>query len=467
MVRRGRWAGLLGSLVATICLLPLPSAAAAPAAAGPPMGWNSWNSGIALSEKNIETTIDAMVASGMRDAGYRYVDLDAGWAALDRDAQGDLQADPEKFPHGMAALARYAHQRGMLLGLYSSPYNETCGQSLQNASAGHEVQDARTFAAWGVDYLKYDWCRASSDLSDQVRKFTAMRDALRASGRHIVYSINPNSSDRDTAADYDWSRISDVTRNAHDLFPFWRNALPPISINQFASQQFLGVVDQVRAAAPLAGRSHPGHWNDPDMLVVGTQLAEFLGTHVGTLPGTLLKVFPLTQDQQRAGRTAVEQLSGMVTLSPEQIAALRNPQYSLTPAEQRAHFTLWAMLAAPLIAGNDVRTMSAQTRAVLTDRDVIAVDQDPGSVQGAFLPTDDRVMTKSLSDGSTAVALLNRADTAADVATSAHAAGLAPASCYTVRDLWSHATATTTGALTAKTLAPHDAALLRVTPHCD
>lgn len=468
MVRRSRWVGALGSIVATICLLPLPSATAAPASAtaGPPMGWNSWNSGIALSEKNIEATIDAMVSSGMRDAGYRYVNLDAGWAAPNRNAHGNLQADPQKFPHGIAALARYAHARGMLLGLYSSPYNEICGQTLRNASAGHEVQDARTFAAWGVDYLKYDWCRASSDLNDQVQKFTAMRNALRATGRHIVYSINPNSADRDTANDYDWSKISDVTRNAHDLFPFWHNTIPPIMINQFASQQFLGVVDQIRAAAPLAARSRPGHWNDPDMLVVGTQLAEFLGTHLGTIPSSALKTFPLNEDQQQAGRAAVTQFSNMVTLTPEQVAALRNPQYSLTPAEQRTHFSLWAMLAAPLIAGNDVRTMSAQTRDILTDRDVIAVDQDPAAVQGAFLPNDDRVMTKRLSDGSTAVALLNRDANTATVTTTARAAGLPPAACYTVRDLWSHTTTTTTGALAAQSLAPHGTALLRVTPHC-
>jgi len=466
VTRTPRWASVLAGVIAALCVLPVQPGSAAPAPTGPPMGWNSWNSGIALNEQNIEETVDAMVASGMRDAGYRYVDLDAGWAAATRDADGNLQADPTEFPHGIAALARYAHDRGMLLGLYSSPYNETCGQTLTNASAGHEMQDARTFAAWGVDYLKYDWCRDTADLTDQVQKFTAMRDALHASGRHIFYSINPNSSSRDMSGAYDWSRIADMTRNAHDLFPFWHNPVPPVTINDFASQQFLGVVDQAAAAAPLAPRSRPGYWNDPDMLVVGTQLAEFLGAHLGTGPGVLLKTLPLNLQQQLAGKAVVKQLTKPLTLSSQQLAALNGPQHSLTVAEQRTHFSLWAMLAAPLIAGNDARTMSAQTRDLLTNRDVIAVDQDPASAQGGFLPADDRVMTKRLADGSVAVALVNRGAAPADIATTATAAGLPGASCYTVRDLWSHTSATSTGEVTGHAVAAHGVAMFRVSAHC-
>ncbi|WP_308163463.1 glycoside hydrolase family 27 protein [Nocardia alni] len=466
MIRHSRWAGILVAFATAACLLPVSPAAAEPELSGPPMGWNSWNSGIALNEKNIEQTIDAMVASGMRDAGYRYVNLDAGWAAATRDANGDLRADPTEFPHGIAALARYAHERGMLLGLYSSPYNETCGQTLQNASAGHEAQDARTFAAWGVDYLKYDWCRDTANLSDQVRKFTAMRDALRATGRHIVYSINPNSASTDTAGAYDWSRISDVTRNAHDLFPLWHNTLPTVLINDLNTRQYLGVTDQVAAAAPLAARSRPGHWNDPDMLVVGEQLNEFLGAHLGTLPGAVLKTLPLSLQQQIADRSVLKKLTAPFTLSPQQLTALRSQQVSLTPDEQRTHFSLWAMLSAPLIAGNDIRTMSAQIRDLLANREVIAVDQDPAAVQGAFLPTDDRVMTKRLSDGSIAVALLNRGAAPADISTTASALGLPAASCYTVRNLWTHTTSATTGLIDATGVASHAATMLRLTPRC-
>ena len=135
-----------------------------------------------------------MVSSGMRDAGYRYVNLDAGWAAPTRDADGNLRADPDRFPHGIAALARYAHDRGMLLGFTTARSTRAAGRIRASGAAGHEQADAHTFADWGVDYLKYDWCRLEAGHDEQVKYFTAMRDALRASGRRIVYSINPNSS---------------------------------------------------------------------------------------------------------------------------------------------------------------------------------------------------------------------------------------------------------------------------------
>ncbi len=151
----------------------------------------------------------------MRDAGYRYVNLDAGWAAPTRGADGRLRADPTEFPDGIAAVASYAHDRGMLLGIYASPFDETCGQDLRIASRGHETVDARTFADWGVDYLKYDWCRGNADHADQVQAFTAMRNALRATGHRIFYSINPNSSDDHLAGvKYDWSGIADMARTS-------------------------------------------------------------------------------------------------------------------------------------------------------------------------------------------------------------------------------------------------------------
>ena len=131
------------------------------------MGWNSWNSGIPLTEQTVEATADAMVSSGMRDAGYRYVNLDAGWAAATRDADGKLRADPDRFPDGIADVAKYAHKRGMYLGIYHSPFNEGCGQDPRIGAAGHERVDAQTFADWGVDYLKYDWCRAGADHTER------------------------------------------------------------------------------------------------------------------------------------------------------------------------------------------------------------------------------------------------------------------------------------------------------------
>ena len=200
-----------------------------PARLTPPMGWNSWNSGIPLTEQTVEATIDAMVASGIRDAGYRYVNLDAGWAASTRGSDGKLRADPTEFPDGIAAVATYAHDRGMLLGIYASPFNETCGQDLRIGSRGKETTDAQTFASWGVDYLKYDWCRKDADHGQQLKAFTAMHNALHATGRHILYSINPNSSDNDHAGVmYDWSGVADMARTTADLVPVWRSVLPPV-----------------------------------------------------------------------------------------------------------------------------------------------------------------------------------------------------------------------------------------------
>lgn len=265
----------------------------------PPMGWNSWNSGIELTEQAVQQTVDAMVTSGMRDAGYRYVNLDAGWAAPTRDATGNLRADPARFPHGIAGLAAYVHQRGMRLGLYNSPFNQACGQDPRVGSAGHERTDARTFARWGVDYLKYDWCRLDTDHAEQLRYFTAMRDALRASGRRILYSINPNSSaDPGAGARYDWSDVADMTRNTIDLVPAWGD-------DALWAGGLSGVAQQFGAAAPAAPRSRPGHYNDPDMLVVGIPWPVFA--------------------------------SGHPTM------ALGPARADLTDTEQRAHLSLWAM----------------------------------------------------------------------------------------------------------------------------
>src|ERR1700694_2557103 len=327
----------------------------------PPMGWNSWNSGISLTAQSVKDTIDAMIRSGMRDAGYRYVNLDAGWAASSRDRAGNLRADPDRFPDGIAAVANYAHDRGMLLGLYSSAYNEICGQGIGNASAGHEAADARSFAAWGVDYLKYDWCRADTNYADQVRIFTAMRDALRASGRRTIYSINPTiSSDPTDASAHDWSDIADMTRNTVDLLPLWTNPTA-------RWDGILGVVNQLAAAAPLAARSRPGHWNDPDMLVVGLSWAQFVSGHPSMLAGLAVQG-TLSADQ-------VEQAELGRPAPPQLVAMVGAQRPSLPEVEPRAHFSLWAMLAAPLLAGNDIRFMSEQIRTLLTNKEVVAVGQ--------------------------------------------------------------------------------------------
>lgn len=392
------------------------------------MGWNSWNSGIPLSEQTVEETIDAMVSSGMRDAGYRYVDLDAGWADSDRDGNGDLQADPTRFPDGIATVARYAHDRGMLLGLYASPSYELCGIGERNASAGHETADADTFARWGVDYLKYDWCSNDTDLADQISRFTTMRDALHATGRHIFYSINPNTSgDPGAGSAYDWSSVADMARNTVDLVPLWRSEFDASD----ASAPVFGVREQLDAAVPLAQRSRPGYFNDPDMLVAGISWPAFVASHPGMA---------------------------------QTLAAEHGP--SMTDDEQRTHVSLWAMMAAPMLAGNDIRSMTPRTRDILTNRDIIAVDQDRLARGGHPLTQDPRIMVKPLDGGAVAVAIVNPDSQPTSIATTAAAVGLPAVACYTARDLWTHTDRTTTGDLQATELAPHATVMLRVEPRC-
>jgi alpha-galactosidase len=260
----------------------------------------------------------------------------------------------------MKALADYVHRRGLKFGLYEVPTERTCAQRGgvypgMTGSAGHEAQDARTFAYWGVDYLKYDWCSPAGTLADQIAAFTRMRDALRATGRPIVYSINSNSyHDDKTGASYDWGGIANQWRTTEDIKPIWDTG----HVNEYP----MGVENIVDVEAPLADQAGPGHWNDPDMLEVG--VAPF-----DTFPG-------------------------------------------LTLEESQAHFGMWALLAAPLIAGNDARSTSADAMGVLLNRRVIRVDQDRLGRQAVRVRDDgDReVWLKRLARGDTAVGLLNRAD---------------------------------------------------------
>jgi len=404
----------------------------------PPMGWNSWNSGIELSEQSVRQIIDAMVSSGLRDAGYRYVNLDAGWAAPTRDGDGKLHADPTRFPHGLVPLVQYAHDRGLRFGLYASPYDQICGQDPRIASRGHETLDAATFAEWGVDYLKYDWCRTDADHDDQVRAFTAMRDALHATGRTIFYSINPNCAGDTTAGTrYDWSGIADMVRANGDLVPIWHYVLPLAGpTDPFVTGLDNGVPKQFTAA--LTGDVRPSYRRDPDMLVVGLSWGDFVTTHT-----------PNADLEQQA----------------QAIAWVTAHQPGLTEDEQRSHFSLWAMMSAPLLAGNDLRTMTPDITAILTNREVITVDQDPSSNR-PHTAADQRIWVKPLSDGSVAVALFNTGDAPTDLSTTAVAAGLPQARCYAVRDLWAHQNAKTSAVISAPALAPHAVQLFRVRAGC-
>jgi alpha-galactosidase len=352
----------------------------------PPMGWNSWNHfGCNVSEAMIRETADSMVASGMRDAGYRYVVIDDCWQ-VSRDANGMIVADPARFPHGIKALADYVHGKGLKFGIYTDAGTKTCQN--RPGTYGYEEQDARTYAAWGVDYVKEDWCNASGlDARVQYAKF---RDALARSGRPIVLSICEWGSNQP----WEWApKVGNLWRTTDDIEDKWTSMLANL--------------DQSGQHATVA---RPGAWNDPDMLEIGN--------------------------------------GGM------------------TDDEYRAHLSLWAIMAAPLIAGNDVRTMSAATKAVLLNPEVIAVDQDSLGAQGILVwePQPElQVWAKPLRDGSRAVALLNRSSKADTITAYFSRVGLHTDSAR-VRDLWSHSEVGRFKGKYATVVRPHGAVMVRVTP---
>ncbi|MEV4054800.1 ricin-type beta-trefoil lectin domain protein [Amycolatopsis sp. NPDC049688] len=399
-------AAIAAALALSVTAPATPAAVAAPGspALTPPLGWNSWNSfGCNVSETTVRQAADAMVSSGMRDAGYQYVVVDDCWFDPQRDAQGALRGNASKFPSGMKALGDYIHSRGLKFGIYQVPTDRTCAQRTgtypgSTGSQGHETQDARTFASWGVDYLKYDWCSPAGTRDEQVARFGLMRDALRATGRPIVYSINPNSYHAITGDKYDWGQVADLWRTTEDLLDIWQNG----NTNSYP----MGVGNVLDVTAPLAAQAGPGHWNDPDMLVVG------------------------------------------------------RPGLSLT--ESRAHFALWALMAAPLMAGNDIRTMSADVSAILRNPRLLAVDQDRLGAGGRRVRDDGNaeVFAKPLADGSVAVGLLNRGGSAATISTTAAQIGL-DGSSFTLTDLWTGGTSATAGTITASVPA-HGVAAYRV-----
>ena len=350
----------------------------------PPMGWNSWNKfGCNVSEKLIRDMADALVSSGMKDAGYQYVVIDDCWQ-VSRDAEGNIVPDPQRFPSGMKVVADYIHSKGLKFGIYSDAGTGTCQD--RPGSRGYEFQDARQYAAWGVDYLKYDWCNHSTQ--EVKSSYSIMRDALKVSGRPIVFSL------------CEWG-VETPSKWAADIGNLWRTT-EDITDCWSCTGQSLGVMQILDAQVDLNGYAGPGHWNDPDMLEVGN-------------PG-------------------------------------------LSVEESRAHFSLWCMLAAPLMAGNDLRDMPAEVREILTNKEVIAVDQDALGRQAV----KDRdyggleIWTKELSGRNTAIAVLNRGDKPREVSEYIGTR-------KTVRDLWKHADiALADGGYFRATLAPHSLVLLKV-----
>jgi alpha-galactosidase len=349
----------------------------------PPMGWNSWNKfGCSVSDTLIRQIADALVSTGMRDAGYQYVIIDDCWQSS-RDSNGNIVPDATNFPGGIKPLADYVHAKGLKFGLYTDVGNATCQG--KPGSLGHETQDANTYASWGVDFVKEDWCNTGG-LNPRVQ-YPIMRDALLHSGRDIVFNMCEWGVD----SPWEWAAtVGNLWRTTGDIQDNWGS--------------MLGNFDSTATRAAVAGR---GHWNDPDMLEVGN--------------------------------------GGM------------------TDVEDQTHQTLWAILAAPLIAGNDIRSMSTATHDTLTNPEVIAVDQDPAGIAGALISDSGglQVWSRPLARaGQRAVALLNRNGSTGNISVDWPSIGLA--SVTAVRDLWARADVTPSSSYSAS-VPSHGAVFLRVT----
>src|SRR2546421_4360317 len=360
----------------------------------PPMGWNSWNKfGCNVSEQLIKEVADALVSTGMRDAGYQYVVIDDCWQ-VGRDPQGNIIADTQRFPSGMKALADYVHAKGLKFGIYSDAGTQTCAK--RPGSRGYEFQDARQYAAWGVDYLKYDWC--STTTQNAQASYSIMRDALAQTGRPIVFSL----CEWGTAKPWLWARdVGNLWRTTGDIQDCW---------DCRRDWGGMGVVHIIDLQDGLEAYAGPGHWNDPDMLEVGN--------------------------------------GGM------------------TPTEYRAHFSLWCILAAALIAGNDVRHMPPETAEILLNREVIAIDQDALGVQGRRVKRegDGDVWAKQLADGGRAVALLNRSTTPHEMSVSWTEIGYPNELSATVRDLWAKKDLGKRTGSFAATVPGHGVAMIKIKP---
>ncbi len=376
----------------------------------PPMGWNSWNHyGCNIDEALIRETADALVSSGLRDAGYVNVNLDDCWHG-ERDENGNIQADPERFPSGMKALGDYLHARGLKFGIYSDAGTQTCAG--RPGSQGYEFQDARRYAEWGVDYIKYDWCNTGEGAEQRNPReaYRTMSRAIAASGRPMVLSVCEWGDNEPWL----WAgQYGHLWRTTGDIINCWDCT---VGHGAWSSSGILPILDQQDKLRSFGGRDG---WNDPDMM------------EVGNLP---------------------------------------------TLAENRSHFAMWAMLAAPLIIGSDVPGMTPEITAILANKRLIAINQDPlgrGAMKWIATP-DWEIWAKPLTDGEWAIAMLNRGDEAQSISidwaavelkddTFGHRAEFAQRS-YTLTDAWSgKAAGDTRTALTSK-VAPRDTAVFRLRP---
>lgn len=372
----------------------------------PPMGWNSWNTFQAnIDEKMVMEIADDMIKSGMKNAGYNYLVLDDGWMAKERDADGNLVADPIKFPKGMKHVSDYVHSKGLKFGLYNCAGTKTCGG--YPGTRGYEYNDARWYAKMGVDYLKYDWCNTEGITAKEAYK--TMSNAIKVAGRPMVFSLCEWGDNQP----WEWAkdvghlwRVSGDISNCFDC------------IEDHGTWKSWGVTYIVDMRKNIRQYSGPGHWNDFDMMEVG--------------------------------------------------------HHGLNQSENRAHFSLWCMLASPLIAGNDIRTMDKETQKILTNKELISVNQDSLGVQAYLYQQQDSVDTwiKPLMNNEVAVCFLNRSVNAKQLSFDWSKNNLTDTvskmqidfskATYTIQNLWDKKAAGNTAKAFAATVLPHDVVVLRL-----
>jgi alpha-galactosidase len=375
----------------------------------PPMGWNSWNKfQCNVDEKLIRQTADALVSTGMKDAGYQYIVIDDCWQ-IKRDSLGFIQPDPDRFPSGMKALADYIHSKGLKFGIYSDAGWQTCGG--KPGSRGHEYQDAMMYAKWGVDYLKYDWCNTEGLKGEGA--YLTMCNALHAAGRPIVLSLCEWGGSKP----WTWAKnVGHLWRTTTDI-----TACFDCIVDHDGKWQQWGVMQNIDSQENLRAFAGPDHWNDPDMMEVGN---------------------------------------------------------GMSVNEDRAHFSMWCMVAAPLIAGNDIFNMKKETVEILNNKDAIAVDQDQLGIQGfRYSAKKDslEIWYKPLTDNDWAVCFLNRCrNKAADVKFSWKDNPVVDTLSkretnfdkinYSIRDIWTKKNLGTTQKEIVKSIPAHDVLFLKLSP---
>lgn len=372
----------------------------------PPMGWNSWNTfETHIDEQLVKETADLMVATGMAAAGYNYIVLDDGWMTRERDKDGNLVPDPEKFPSGMQSLIDYVHSKGLKFGLYNCAGTKTCAG--YPGTRGYEYQDARFYASLNIDFLKYDWCNTAGINAKEA--YATMSNALKTAGKPIVFSLCEWGDNQP----WEWGEpIGNLWRVSGDIYPcFDCEHKHPENWSSW------GVMKIVEMRKDIRKYSGPDHWNDFDMLEVGN---------------------------------------------------------GMTFAEDKSHFTMWSMMASPLIAGNDFRKMSKETLSILTNKEIIAVNQDKLGIQGFKYNAQDgvEVWVKPLADGNWAVTFLNRSDVTKRINfnwkqneindTDFNLQTNFAATTYNLKDLWKNKEAGTTNKNFVGELASHDVITLKL-----